>query len=1093
MLRADFLLHTKLTPPRQHRRVLRRPGLLARLLEALDYRLTVVHAGTGYGKTTALSGLGDGELPLFWYSVEEADSDPQRFLSYLIAAFQHRLPGFSELPLAILQERGSEDSRAALTQALDALINAVAGALPGPALLIVDDYHFVARVPEINAIIERFVTYLPPNLHVILSCRYPLDLPGLLRWRARGEILEIDRRALAFQPPEIEALFDDTYGMRLSAKELAALAEKTEGWPIALQLVWQGLRNDRARGAMELLARGPTTLAALFDYLAGDVFASQPPEITDFLCRTAVLRELTPAACDVVTNRDDSGALLDSLHDRDLFVVALSEGHYRYHHLFHDFLHQQSVSQPEGVRERHRRAAGFFQSIGDYEEAIYHWLAAEEFPAAAEAIESAGEATLRAGRVETVAQWIDALPPRVLVRHPRLQAYLGDVYRLRSRFEEARAWYQQAEQSWRARGDAAGISRALRGQALVYLDTVRPAEAESLLEEALRLTDGLDDRQARARLLELLAENKLNMGKPDEAESLREEARLLREDGPAEDVLSVRVKLRTGRLEEAQQILEGWLTSERRETEHGQAHPPRAHRETVLILSLIHTFRGQAEQAFALAQEGIALGERLGSPFVTAVGQMRLGHAWQLRGGWEQGEQRRALEEAIRCYEQAITLGDRLAVRRTRLEALWGLTRAYGYLGDLEAAQRAAAEGVEIGQWAGDQWVVALGELALGASYVLAGRAEEAIELLARVLVAFRDCGDHFGRAATRLWLSLAYLETRQSERFAACVEELLALCETHRYDCLFTAQSLLGPPETRRLVPLLLSARRCGRRTAYVNRLLAAMGLAAVEAHPGYQLRAQMLGAFRLWRGGEEVEPREWQRDKARQLFQFLLTHQTRWMQREEIVERLWPDLSPEAATRDFKVALNALNRTIEPERAPDAPFAFILREGTAYRVAPGTDLWVDAGVFKAACLAGLRLADEGDTEEAIERLTEALELYRGDFLPDAIYDDWSGEPRERLRSLYVQAANRLAAALFEQGAYDECVGVCQQILAAEPCWEAAYRLMMRCFIRQGHRALALRTYQRCASTLEAELGVAPSAPTLALYEEMQVVEGGR
>ena len=140
----------------------------------------------------------------------------------------------------------------------------------------------------------------------------------------------------------------------------------------------------------------------------------------------------------------------------------------------------------------------------------------------------------------------------------------------------------QAEQICRARDDRQGISRALRGQALVYLDTVRPAQAESLLEEALRLADGLDDRQARARLLELLAENKLNMGKPGEAETLRAESRALYEEGPGEDTLSVRVKLRTGQLDEAQRILESWAEAERGEAARGEVHP-RAHRETLLL------------------------------------------------------------------------------------------------------------------------------------------------------------------------------------------------------------------------------------------------------------------------------------------------------------------------------------------------------------------------------------------------------------------------------------------------------------------------------------------------------------------------------
>ena len=329
---------------------------------------------------------------------------------------------------------------------------------------------------------------------------------------------------------------------------------------------------------------------------------------------------------------------------------------------------------------RHRRAAAYFAAAGAAEEAIYHWLAAGDLPAAADAIEGAGEAALRAGWLDTVARWIDALPPAVLADHPLLQAFLGDVYRLRSRFDDALAWYAQAEATWRARDDRAGISRALRGQALVYLDTVRPAQAERILEEALRLADGAADTAARARLLDLLAENKLNLGQPDAAERLRAEARALREEGPGEDTLSVRVKLRTGQLDEAQRTLESWAEAERGEVAHGQTHPPRAHRETLLILSLIHAFRGDPERAFALAQEGRAVGARLRSPFVMAVADIRMGHAWQLRGG-PAGPEPGALSEAVGCYQAAIALGDRMAVRRLRAEAMWGLTRAYGFGG----------------------------------------------------------------------------------------------------------------------------------------------------------------------------------------------------------------------------------------------------------------------------------------------------------------------------------------------------------------------------------------------------------------------------
>ena len=209
----------------------------------------------------------------------------------------------------------------------------------------------------------------------------------------------------------------------------------------------------------------------------------------------------------------------------------------------------------------------------------------------------------------------------------------------------------------------------MRGQALIYLDTVRPAQAESLLEEALRLSDGSADHQSQARLLELLAENKLNMGKPVEAESLREQARELREEAPSEDALSVRVKLRTGQLDAAQKFWSRGSTPSAKRNITRRA--PIAKR--YCSSRLFNRFAVKRPQALAFAQEGVTIGERSKSPFVTAVAHIRLGHAQQICD--------RANDHAIRFYQEAIALGDRLAVRRIRAEAQWGLTRAYGFFG----------------------------------------------------------------------------------------------------------------------------------------------------------------------------------------------------------------------------------------------------------------------------------------------------------------------------------------------------------------------------------------------------------------------------
>ncbi len=1091
MLREDLILRTRLVPPRLHRHTLPRPALDARLREALDRRCTVVHAGTGYGKSTALAACvaQASDLAVAWYSLSEADTDPQRFLAYLIAAFRTRFTALSNLPQALLQDAGPGGEQR-WDQVVDALSNALVDALSGPALLILDDYHFVSQTPAIAGLTERFIGNAPADLHVILATRQPLHSPAFTAWRARGELLEIDRSALAFQPDEIDTLFREAYGLALTAEESAALADRTEGWPIALQLVWQGMRSTGARSAAELLVRGQTSgsLTALFEFLANEVLGRQPPEVVDFLLDTAGLHELTPSACDAVTTRAGSAEAIVDLLDRDLFVVSLGDQHYRYHHLFHDFLRAQLATQPERARVRAERAGAFFEALGDPEEAFFHWITARRFVDAARVIERDGEAYLRRGQLDTVAGWVDALPAEVVAERPALHHLLGDLSRLRSRFEEALAWYQTAERAWRSQGDRVGIGRALRGQALVYLDTVRPAQAESLLEEALRLSDGLADREARARMLELLAENKLNMGKPDEAERLRVEARGLREEGPGEDALSVRVKVRTGRLAEAAQILTAWRGAERDAAALGQPHAPRAHRETVLLLSLIQSLVGHGDAAFALAQEGADLGERLGSPFVTAVAHIRLGHAWLVRARAGH-DPRIARDSAIQAYHAAIALGDQLSVRRIRAEALWGLTLAHGLFGDGVAAEHAAAEGIGICRWAGDQWVGALTELAVGASVVREGRPAEATAILIRALQAFRDCGDTFGRAAARLWLSLAYHDLNAPDNFVTQTDDLLQVCEANGFDRLLTGPSLLGPPDPRRVIPILLAARSRGLRPAFVDRLLAEAGVPHIRTHPGYQLRVQTLGGFRAWRGTVEIDPREWQRDKARQLFQLLLTQRGRPLQRDEITERLWPNLAPDVASRDFKVALNVLNKVLEPGRSTETPSAFVIRDGTTYCLRPEADLWLDLTEFETTAEAGLNLIDGPEVDahdKALTLLQTAIGLYTGDFLPEALYEGWAAHEQERLLALYLRAADRLAGLLLERGQAEETVVMCQRILARDACWERAYQMMMLAHRQLGNRPQALRVYQRCVAALRAELDVAPSPATVAVMEEL-------
>jgi len=1076
----DLIIQAKLTLPRSRRYLLPRPALSARLLEAQHYRLTLVQASTGYGKSTAIAlALQQAPLDLFWYSISETDRDPLLFVLHLIYAFRLREPAVGEAALRVLLE--SDAAARPHRVVVEALSNDLISSHGRKAMLVLDDYHLVGAVSQVNAIIEHFLEVLPSHLHLVLASRQRPALKNLTRWRVKGDLLEIGQQDLAFSADEIEALFRTQYGLPLTDQQVSRLTTETEGWIMALQMIWQGLQTGIAGSLDQILEELPRSLEDLFAYLAQEVLARQPEHIQEFLLRTSVLRQLDPLACDHLMQWEGSGALLKELEEDGFFLVRLGDA-YRYHHLFHDFLRQQAAANQENIHALQCRAGAFFQQRGDAEEAIYHWLAAREYPNAARLMVQISEALVQGRRLDTLSEWVAALPVFVLEQFPTLMYRMGELCRFASRFDEALAWYEQARERYGLRRDVAGASRALRGQAGIYLDTVRPLKAESLLQEALRLVDGQPDREEKARLLDLMAENMTNRGRWEEAESLRHQARELREEGPGVADLDVRVWLRTGRLHQARACLEQRTAEERRHPD--RFREPRSHRETLLVLSLVYAWQGLAQESFDCAREGIALGQSLASPFVEAVGYMRLGHAWQITGHPQ------AMEQALACYHQAIELGERLAVPRTKAEALWGLCRLHGFRGELVEAEASAHQGIEVGLGAGDEWIAALIGVTLGASYVIADRCQDAERWLERSAQAYLDCGDPFGQALARLWQCLLY-QRRDVLQFSQALHGLLERVEAHGYEFLFGRLTFLGPPDPPAAVPLLIAAGHEQRLAALAARLLEGMGLPPdLSFHPGYTLRVHTLGRFVVLRGRDRVGDDEWRREKARHLFQLLLVNRGRFLQRDEIGGYLWPDADATAAEQQFKVTLNALQQVLEPHRPPRAPTLFVRRRGSAYGLAADAPLWIDVAAFEHFASLAQTTRDQAI---AVEHGRRALALYQGDFLPECLYEEWCRDEQTRLRRLYLSLATETATLLLNQGDLDGTIELCQRILAADNCWERAYQLLMQAYLERNDRVLALRTYERCVACLREDLDVAPDATTLALFKEVRALMANR
>ncbi len=1061
-----------------------------------------------------------------------ADDDPLSLLYHLIGACRvaelidesacTRIVSSPSVPESGAAGASATSALPSPRAVLDALVNELAAALVEDTLLVLDDYHQADQRPEVRGVIERLIAIQPRQLHIVLSTRYRPQLEMLPIVLARGEVFQVEQQNLALTSEETRELFDlYEHTPNLEGTRVASICR---GWPLVLQLLASGQYVASSEGqstTSSVLEPAPplphtsypfssckrilSLIPSLKAYLTRQVFDEQPPDIQTFLLRTAGLRWVDQDVCLALPGLASVASCQAEVERRCLFLHPLQPGRFAYQPLFKSFLEQLEKERLTDWREHHQQAAAYYQQQEDYEGVIYHWMAIGEEGRAASVLEQVAAEWLRQGRAMTLLSWLDLLPVNQQHRPSLLEVRAASCHKL-DHFEQALEIYRQAEEAFRQQGDVDGQARTLRGRAEVYLDTVQPAPAEALLKKALKLLPK-DRHIERAEILLLQAENWTNRGRADVAFYLETSARqLVREsrqgsepeegagEGEGEEeasqtmqdtlallpTLPPRLLLRSGRLNDSRQLLEAQLgvgtapAQQKRTT-------ILAHREPLLLLALLYALLGNGARAFAMALRGLLEALQGGSSLTEAIAHMRVGHAHQVITPI-------GAEAAKQHYNQAMTLIEEFGVTRTKVEGCMGLALLYGHSGDLVAAEAVAREGLEVAEIAGDAWIAGLTWLALGSAAVASGD-ERATEWLQQAYQRFVHGGDTYGQAVVSLWRALWYLHTGHEKEVDQYVAHLLELTRKYGYEGLLTAQTLFGPRDMAMLIPLLLRGRSHPSTRSFAQHLLrqafptVATDDTVVTYHPGYTLRIQMLGTFRVWRGAGEIQAREWQREKARQLLQLLLTYRGQWLQREQICSWLWPDSDLEAAERQFKVTLNALNTALEPFRPPRTTPFFVRRQGLAYSFAPSYGCWIDVDEFE------LRTTNvpQGEPDIVLRNFQVAVDLYKGDYLAESLYDSWTLEERERLLARYLATATTLARMLLEKGDTQQAVYVCERVLRRDRCYEEAYQILMTTYARSGSRSQALRSYSRCVQALHDDLGMEPLPETTELYEHIK------
>jgi len=251
--------------------------------------------------------------------------------------------------------------------------------------------------------------------------------------------------------------------------------------------------------------------------------------------------------------------------------------------------------------------------------------------------------------------------------------------------------------------------------------------------------------------------------------------------------------------------------------------------------------------------------------------------------------------------------------------------------------------------------------------------------------------------------------------------------------------------------------------------------------------LRICLLGPFRVERDGEPIPRHAWARPKDRALLALLALERGHLVPQDRLLDSLWPDLAPAAATNSLHVAISRLRKLLASVQGDPAAGAHLVQHGgVGYRLAADGPFKIDLEEFRGLVDRARAWQQQAAWMPAVAAYRAADALYRGDLLEDEPYAEWALGPREQLRELHLTVFEQWAVCLVQQSAPAEAVDVCERGLAQEPMREGLYVQLMRAHAAAGHLAEALQVYERCRRALADELGVDPGPAVQAIHAQV-------
>lgn len=1029
----------------------RTPYPRARLLRWLDraspQSLVWITGPAGSGKTTLVrSYLSTRGIMGLWHTLHAADGDPATFVGHLTQLIRNAAPRRRFSLPALTPEY--LPGLPAFTRRYFTLFYA---RLRRPSVFVIDDHHELPKDSPVQAMLVEALSHLPPGVRAMVISRNSAP-PEFARLQVNRQMEVLGWPDLRLTPAETAGLIRHLARQSSGAAHARHLYERSDGWIAGVIL----LLEEAARKDPAPLPSSDRSRTLLFDFFAGEIFNRLDVTEQKVLRRCAMLAEITAGMAQRLSGEKTAGAILEQLYRRHCFIDRrdAAEPVYRWHALFRQFLlaRNAEASTPREQVRAHYTAARLLEADGQIEEAVEQYQEAQAWPDLSRMLLAEAAGWIAAGRHQTLAKWLDAIPAARFEQDPWLSYWRGvswfpfDPIEGRACFERAFSQFVIADSP---RGVLLSWAGAVETFLFLWDDFTGLDRWITWLDDRPELTSAFPSPDVEARVtLALFAA--LVFRRPDHPDLPGWLDRVL---GFAETSTDPQLQISAlflaafylmwiGRVGDVGVLIERINQSVKR----SQIAP-------VLILQRKVTeathawFMAAFDVAFRAVDEGLVMAEETGA------------HVWDHRllaqgvyAALSQGDLEKAGSYLARM--SAVTDPARtLDVSHHHLLCTWVAFVRRDYPAALEHGRHAARLAAQMGT----PFPEALCRQGIAHVLHAMGRHEDAQSEIGRARTIGRAMKSDFLEFIADLTDADELLQTGGD---AARLHELL-----RRGFALGRARGLVNfpfwqPEMMSRVCGATLNA---GIEVAYALDLIKKRGLLPDPASPvdswPWRYRIFTFGGFRLVRDGEPVVFSGKPPRKPLELLK-RVTADPGGVSYQAIEDALWPDAEGDRARHALETALYRLRQLLGADvvRAEDGRLYLDARS-----------CWSDVAAWKRLLdEIGSQLASDGDPGALAQLAGRAAHWYTGPYLA-AETAPWAEVARERLHRRWHRHLECLGQYFEQRDRWEEAADCYRQALEDAPGTEAFYHRLATACERLGRtveaadvRALFRKTSRR-------------------------------